>query len=151
SFSRGNVTSALKVTNKEVRGSGTTIFFRPDPEIFSKTDFSAEVLRNAIRTKAYLNPGLKLVFRDESIGEKSEFHYAEGLSAYLRQLLEERKLKVVGEEPFFLEKKDDVEVQIALCWTDSTREDFISFANGIQTSDGGAHEAGAKAGVARAL
>jgi DNA gyrase subunit B/topoisomerase-4 subunit B len=151
SYSRGKTTSALKVVNKSVRGSGTTIFFRPDPEIFPSIKFSASILKQSMQSRAYLNPGLKILFTDESRKETQEYYYPDGIRAYLKQLLEEKNAKVIGDEPFFIERRNGVDVSVALVWTESTREEFISYANGIHTSDGGSHEIGAKAGIVKAV
>ena len=150
-YSRGKPKGAVKTTKKSVRGSGTTIFFRPDPEIFPKTTFSAKTIRLALQTKAYLNPGLKLLFKDETSGKTEEFHYEDGLSAYLRQIIEEKKLKIVGDEPFVIDREDDVQVTLSLVWTESTKEEFHSYVNGIYTADGGSHENGARAGIVKAV
>ena len=150
-YSRGIPESGVKVINEKARGTGTKIFFRPDDEIFPKIDFSSKRIRQNIQTKAYLNPGLRLTFVDEHEGTTEEFFYADGLSAYLRQLLDERKAKIVGDEPFLITRSDDVQITISLAWTDSTTEEFFSYVNGIYTADGGTHEMGAKAGIVKAL
>ncbi len=154
-FSRGRAKSALKVVNKSVKGTGTTIFFRPDTEIFPSIKFSATILRDTIRNRAYLNPGLRIVFIDETTKSRDEFLFPEGIRSYLHHLIEERKAKVVGDEPFFIEKRsdkgDDIEVAIAVTWTESTREEFVTFANGIHTPEGGSHEQGAKSGFVKAI
>ncbi len=151
-FSRGLPQGTLKTIKKGVSGSGTTIFFRPDAEIFRTRKFSAETIRAALKTKAYLNPGLKLTFIDEGAGTDAELYcYEEGLTAYLKEILQEKKLSALSEEPFSLEKGDDVEVRLAFQWTDSTAEIFHTYANGIYTPDGGSHEMGAKAGIVRAI
>ena len=151
SYSRGIPEGGVKTAQRGVQGTGTKIYFEPDPEIFHKTDFSAEILRTTIRTKAYLNPGLHLFFTDEAEGKTEEFCYSDGLIAYLREIIAERGLKVIGDEPFSIQKTDGIEVSIAMCWTDTTSEEFFSYANGIHTVDGGSHEIGAKSGIVRAL
>ena len=150
SFSRGKPTSAMKVVNKKISGHGTSIFFRPDAEIFNKRDFSVTHIRNVVQTKAYLNPGLKITFVDDVSNTKDEFCYNDGLKAYLTQLIAEKKENVAG-EIFFINKDDGVSMSIALAWTENPKEEFLSFANGIHTVDGGSHEMGAKAGIVRAL
>jgi DNA gyrase/topoisomerase IV subunit B len=150
-FSRGVPRGALSAGKPTKERNGTTISFRPDPEIFRKIDFSAELLKNTIRTKAYLNPGLKLTFIDEKTGTSDTFSYSEGLIAYLRELMAEKKAAMIGDEPFVIQGTGDVEVSLALCWTESTSEEFLAYVNGIFTPDGGSHEVGAKAGIVRAL
>lgn len=151
-FSRGAPKGSLKVCKQSGKGTtGTTVFFRPDPQIFAQTRFSAELLRSTLQTKAYLNPGLRVKFVNEKAGSSEEFYYSDGLAAYLRQLLEEKKAKIIGGEIFFVERKDVLEVSLALVWTESTREQFSSYANGIYTADGGSHEVAAKTGLVKAV
>ena len=151
-FSRGKPQGNLKTLQKGIKGTGTTVFFKPDHEIFKIKKFSAETIRTAIKTKAYLNPGLKLTFIDETAGGKPEaYKYEHGLAAYLKELITDRKLAPISDEPFIIEKDEDVDVRIALNWTDATTETFYTYANGIFTPDGGSHEQGAKAGIVRAL
>jgi len=90
-YQRGLPTTKLRSSKIVGKKTGTTIFFRPDPEICSSIHFSAKVIRETIRTKAYLNPGLRLSFLEESSGEKQEFFYEDGLVAYLKQILAEKK------------------------------------------------------------
>jgi DNA gyrase/topoisomerase IV subunit B len=151
SFSRGVPQGPVKVVKKSIKGTGTTIFFRPDPEIFPTTEFSAKTIREALRTKAYLNPGLRLCFIDQCAETEEEFFYQEGLRAYLRQLLSERKAKCIVDEPFVIEKNDSVAVSMSLVWTESTKEEFYCYVNGIYTPDGGSHEVGAKSGIVKAI
>lgn len=150
-FSRGKPKGKMKTAGKSVRGTGTTIFFRPDPKIFSSITFSAQIIRSTIQTKAYLNPGLRLTFIDETSGSKEEFHYEEGIRAYLKNLIEENKLNIIGDDGFYLEREDGARVQVAFAWTDSRTELFRSYVNGIYTADGGSHENGAKSGLVRAV
>ena len=147
----GKPKAALKVVGKDVKGTGTSIFFRPDAEIFKERNFSAKHIRNVLKTKAYLNPGLTLTFLNEATGAKDEFCYQEGLKAYLAELLDERKDSIIGDEPFLIRRDNGMSVTIALAWTEKPREEFLSYANGIHTSDGGSHELGAKSGIVRAI
>lgn len=149
-FSRGKTISALKTTKQSTRGSGTTIFFRPDDEIFSKINFSSSTLRETLQIKGYLNPGIRFIYIDEAKKTKDEFFYQEGLAAYLQQILIDKKAKVIAES-FVLEKQNDIGISVCLAWTEGTSEQFYSYVNGIFTSDGGSHEQGAKAGIVKAL
>jgi len=149
-FSRGKPTSKLKSKSVGGRKTGTTIFFRPDEKIFPKTQFSGKKISETLKTKAYLNPGLKLVYIDEKAKKKETFHFEEGLSAFLKDELERKKAKPFV-DPIVIEKNDEIDVSVALVWTESPREEFFSYVNGIHTSDGGSHENGARAGIVRAL
>jgi len=153
-YSRGKALGPVKTVSKKAKGSGTEIFFRPDPQIFPKTVFSAKKIRETMQIKAYLNAGLKLNFEDHSTSKavvKEEYYYKEGLQAYLNQLLEEKKSTLVGGQPFFLEKNEEISVTVAFAWTESTTENFYSYVNGIYTPDGGSHENGAKSGIVKAV
>ena len=151
SFSRGKATSPMRVIKNNVKGTGTTIFFRPDTTIFPSIQFNPKLIKETMKSRAYLNPGLRLIFNNEAAGEKDEYFYADGLVAYLRQILEEDKAEVIGDEPFVIEKNDGIEISVAFVWTESTEERFYSYANGIHTPDGGSHEIGAKAGIVKAV
>jgi DNA gyrase subunit B/topoisomerase-4 subunit B len=150
-FSRGHPKSKLKVLKKSARGSGTKMFFRPDSEIFPSIEFSPKTIRETIQIKAYLNPGLRLTFVNEVDSTSEEFFYDDGLRSYLMQFLSEKKSKLVGDEPFFIHKSGDIEVSAALAWTESPKEEFHSYVNGIYTADGGSHENGARSGIVKAL
>ena len=151
SFSRGKPVTTLKVVSKNASGTGTSIFFRPDDEIFRKRDFSASHIKNVLKTKAYLNPGLKLSFTNEATDEKEDYFYQDGLKAYLTELIADRKDSIIGDEPFFINRENGISVTLALAWTEKPREEFTSYANGIHTGDGGSHEIGAKSGIVRAI
>ncbi len=151
SFSRGKATTSLKIINKSIKGTGTSIYFKPDPEIFKTIKFSAELLMQTMKSRAYLNPGLKILFSNEVTKEKFEFYYPDGIRAFLKQILEEKKCGVINDEPFYLEKNEEIDVKVAFVWTDSTKEEFYTYANGIYTPDGGSHEIGAKAGIVKAV
>lgn len=151
SYSRGKATSPVKKIREGVKGSGTAIRFSPDPEIFKTILFSPQIIKDTMRSRAYLNPGLKLIFENEATKEKEEYFYPDGIVAYLRQLLEQRKASVVGDETFAIERKEDIEISMAFGWTESTDETFYSYANGIHTPEGGSHEIGAKNGIVKAV
>lgn len=151
SFSQGKPTSKLVSHKSAEKGTGTQIFFRPDSEIFAHRQFDSAVVRSLVRTKAYLNPGLRLRFYDEQAQTREEFCYSDGLVAYLREILGEKKLHPVGDEVFSIDRVNGASIAVAFAWTDAPREDFRSFANGIETSDGGSHEQGARSGIVRAV
>jgi len=148
-YSRGKVKTKLKVVKSSVKGTGTLIQFRPDPQIFKSTTFSAPCLLKALKVRAYLNPGLNIKFIDEAAGTKEEFVYKEGLREYLDEILSEKKLSAIG-EVFTINRDNGTQVLTSFAWTESTKEEFQSYANGIHTSDGGSHEVGAKNGIIKA-
>jgi DNA gyrase subunit B/topoisomerase-4 subunit B len=150
SFKQGKPASALKKTGA-ARGSGTTVFFRPDPTIFPKVEFDAQTIRERLEVASYLHRGVKVTFEDESIGRKDVYQHAEGLVDYLKKIVEERLAKPIHDTPFVLEKENGVRLELVLQWTESTDEHIRSYVNGIPTGSGGTHENGLRAGVGKAV
>ncbi|MCB0334478.1 MAG: hypothetical protein KDD55_13325, partial [Bdellovibrionales bacterium] len=130
---------------------GTKVFFRPDPEIFKQTQFSSKILERTIQEKAFLNRGLSITFIDEGNNQKTVYCYKDGLTSYLKFLLERYSLSPIGGEVFALERADGVKVDLAFCWTESTKERIFSYVNGIPTQEGGSHADGFKSGLSKAI
>ena len=155
-FSRGLATSKIKQIerngqNGEVRGSGTTITFHPDADIFPSITLKPELIAERLETKAYIHKGLTLIFHNEVSGKDTRYHYAEGLKAYLAKLLSAGDKKAVIPEVFHLERPDDPPFECVLIWTESPDERLHTFVNGIPTPFGGTHENGLKAGIVKAV
>jgi DNA gyrase/topoisomerase IV subunit B len=159
SFSRGKPTSKLKKV-RDVRGSGTSISFRPDTEIFGeRAKFDAELLRERLQGKSYLHRGMKVVFTDETLKPKQsfEFQHEGGIAEFLAKMVAERGKPTVPPGPGFYIARDELpgmpagKIEVALVWTESTDEVLRSYANGIPTGSGGTHEAGLKAGLVKAV
>jgi len=149
SFSRGKPTSKLKVTGK-TRSHGTTIWFKPDEEIFgSKLKFDAAEIRAQLEAKTYLHKGLNVVFTDEATGEKVEFSHSGGIADYLSKIMSERQKAQIG-APFYLQK-DEPRIELALAWSEAVDEHVRSYVNGIPTGGGGTHEQGLKSGIVKAV
>jgi len=150
-FSAGVVTSKLKKLGA-AKGSGTTVFFRPDPTIFPKIDFNADTIRDRLEIASYLHRGVKVNFNDESSGKKETFFHQDGILDYLKKILSQAHSKPVNEAPFVLNKEaDDLRLEVVFQWTEATEEVVKSYVNGIPTSSGGTHENGLRAGVAKAI
>jgi DNA gyrase subunit B len=150
SFVRGKSTAPLKKIG-QVRGSGTTITFHPDPEIFPSITFKPKLIAERLEAKAYLHKGLKLTFRNEATKEETTYHYEDGLRAYLAKLLAEGQKKAIISEVFTLEREDEPPLECALTWTESPEESVYTFVNGIPTPFGGTHENGLKSAVVKAV
>jgi len=140
------------------RGSGTTIFFRPDQTIFPKTTFDAEVIRERLEVASYLHKGLKVVFENETAEsgqpKREVFEHKEGLADFQRKILAERKARPVHDAPFTLTREHDetgLKLDLILQWTEATDEHVRSYANGIPTGSGGTHENGMRAGLGKAI
>jgi DNA gyrase subunit B len=152
-FKQGHPVAPLKKAGP-ARGSGTTVFFRPDSTIFPKVEFDSEVIKQRLEVSSYLHKGLKIAFEDESKNEKHVFQHSEGLADYLKTILRERSATPVHEAPFTLSKDGDdggLRIDLAVQWTQSTDEHVRSYVNGIPTGSGGTHENGFRAGLGKAV
>ena len=149
-YRRGKPTGVLK-KGGPAKGTGTTIWFRPDPEIFGKTRFDPARLREVLESKAYLHRGLRIVFRDGVSGESHVYKYEEGIREYLKKIIAERGRTPTQDFVFYLERADDPRMEVALLWTDEPAEHIRSYANGVRTPAGGTHELGLRNGVVRAV
>jgi DNA gyrase subunit B len=152
-FKQGQPVGAVRKVGP-ARGSGTTIFFRPDSTIFPKIEFDAEVIAQRLEVSSYLHKSVKIVFEDESKGEKQTFQHSEGLADYLKKIMVERSATPIHDAAFALERDADdggARVDLALQWTQSTDEHVRSYVNGIPTGSGGTHENGFRAGLGKAV
>jgi DNA gyrase subunit B/topoisomerase-4 subunit B len=149
-FRQGKPVGPLKKLGA-ARGSGTTVYFHPDPTIFPKIEFEPSVLRERLEVASYLHKGLRVQFDDESSGTKEVFEHSEGLIDFLRRIAADRSLKPVHEVPFALFKDNGLRAELVLQWTESTDELVKSYVNGIPTGSGGTHENGLRAGLGKAV
>jgi DNA gyrase subunit B len=133
------------------RGSGTVVFFRPDPTVFPKTTFQPELIRERLEVTSYLHKGLRVSFTHEAAGTTEVFQHDGGVADYLQTILKERQAKPIHEAPFALFRDNGARAELVLQWTESTDEYVRSYVNGIPTSSGGTHEIGFRAGVAKAV
>ena len=149
-FRAGTPVGKLEKVGK-ARGSGTTVFFRPDPEIFPKTDFSPELIRERLEIASYLHKGLTVTFVDETHGKKDTFHHPQGIAEFLGRIVAERGSRAVHEQPFTLFRENGLRLELAFQWTESTDETLKSYVNGIPTGSGGTHELGFRSGMVKAV
>jgi DNA gyrase subunit B/topoisomerase-4 subunit B len=149
-FNRGKAASKIKKVGP-ARGSGTEIYFHPDPQIFPRTEFNPETIRERLEIAAYVHKGLKVIWNDEVNGKKETFKHDDGIVAYLRKLLGEKSARPVHEQPFVFEKENGIKLEMCFSWTEHTEELLKSYVNGIPTTSGGTHENGLRAGVAKAI
>jgi DNA gyrase subunit B len=149
-FKQGKPVGALRKVGP-ARGTGTTVYFRPDATIFPKIEFEPDVIRERLEVASYLHKGVKVVFEDETTKRKSVFEHAEGLVDYLKKIVAERGAKPVHEAPFTLNKDEGLRMDLVLQWTEATDEHLRSYVNGIPTGSGGTHESGLRAGIGKAI
>ena len=151
SFRRGVPTADLAVVD-DATGTGTEIFFRPDPNIFEEVDFDAETISERLDIKAYLTAGLRVVFKNEKDNSRAEYKHDGGIQEYLESVIGTFADGVVHPDPIRVcLDEDGTTIDVVLQWSESTKEHISSFANGIPTADGGTHESGFRDGVAEAV
>ncbi len=149
-FSRGKPKTKLTRLGN-ARGSGTEVFFHPDPTIFPKTDFNPDTIRERLEVASFLHKGLKIHFNDEANGTRQTFHHVEGIAEFLDRLLEQRKAKPVHDKAFLLFRDNGARIEVALRWSEATDEHVQSYVNGIPTGAGGTHENGLRSGITKAM
>jgi DNA gyrase subunit B/topoisomerase-4 subunit B len=156
-YKQGNPQGGVKKLGA-ARGSGTTVFFRPDSTIFPKTQFDAATIRERLEVASYLHKGLKVVFENEAAEDgqpkKEAFEHSEGIADYLKKILADRKARPVHETPFAFAREHDesgLRLDLVLQWTETPEEHLRSYVNGIPTASGGTHENGARAGLGKAI
>jgi len=148
-YARGRAETKLVGRGKTSK-RGTSIFFRPDPEIFGKkARFDPERIRESLEAKSYLHRGLRIVYRHA--GKREEFEHPDGIVEFLRNQVASRGKTVVHQEPFKLDRPANPRLELALQWTESPDEYFRSYANGIPTRSGGTHESGLKQALGKAV
>jgi len=149
-YSRGTPQGKVK-KGEATRKHGTSIYFRPDPEIFgAKSVFDLTLVRERLEAKAYLHKGLRITLTDRATQETTHFEHPLGIVDYLDKRIREKGLSVVHPNVFVLEKADSPRMELVLQWTESTEEGLLSFANGIPTPSGGTHESGLRQAVSKA-
>lgn len=148
-FSRGKPKGNLK-KGKPSKAHGTQIYFRPDADVFSKTNFNYKTILDVSESKAFLNKGLKITIENARDGEKPvTFKYDNGIQDYIKRIVS--GTTVVNQDPFYFEKEEDFKIECAMHWTIATDMEIHSYANSINTSDGGTHEQAVRAGLTKAV
>lgn len=148
-FAKGKTTSPLKVVGESKHTGSRTIFW-PDADIFEETEFEYEVLQHRLREMAFLTKGIKITLEDQRPGSKKKevFHYEGGLREFVK-FINTNKDPIHEDIIYFEYSEDDHEVEVAMQYTDRYNELVLSYANNINTSEGGAHMAGFKSALTR--
>ena len=149
SYKRGVPTEPLKEVGKS-KERGTRVTFKPDGEIFETTEFSFDILSQRLRELAFLNRGVKITIEDERTQKKHEFFYKGGLLSFVEHL-NRAKTAIHPKVVYFEGEKDGVAVEIAMQWNDGYSESVFSFANNINTIEGGTHLIGFKSALTRTI
>ncbi|KYH28026.1 DNA topoisomerase (ATP-hydrolyzing) subunit B [Clostridium colicanis] len=150
-YERGKAITSLDIIGDD-DNHGTTVHFKPDDEIFEEIEFDYDTLSQRLRELAFLNKGIRITLIDERGEEikKDEFHYEGGIKSFVSYL--NRNKEKIHPEPIYVEgKKDDYIVEVALQYNDTYSENIFSFANNIDTVEGGTHLSGFKTALTRVL
>ena len=148
-YRRGNPDSEFAETGHTDR-RGTKIHFKPDTEIFETTTLSFETLSRRLRELAFLNKGLRITIEDERDEKKNKFHYTGGIVSFVEHL-NKKKAPLHDKVVYFSGVRDGIDLEIAMQYNDSYQEQIFSFANNINTQEGGTHLSGLKASLTRSL
>jgi DNA gyrase subunit B len=148
SFERG-----IKTCDLEVKGDtthrGTRVHFLPDGDIFNSTEYNFEILNRRLRELAFLNKGIKIILEDERSDQKSEFLYDGGIKSFVEYL---NRRHTGLHPPVFIDgNRSDVEIEVCLQYNDTFSEKIFTFANNINTVEGGFHLIGFKAALTRTI
>ena len=148
-YDRGKPQSDLQPGEKATK-RGTTIRFKPDPDIFEITTFSFDVLANRLRELAFLNKGLRIQIEDERDEKKVTFHYTGGIRQFV-EYINQNKTAVHPKVQYFEGGRGDTQVEVAVQYNDGYQEYVFSFANNINTREGGSHLTGFRAALTRTI
>ncbi|HHW71413.1 MAG TPA: DNA topoisomerase (ATP-hydrolyzing) subunit B [Clostridiales bacterium] len=148
-YERGNPVTELEVIG-ETDTTGTEITFKADNEIFDNTNYDFDILKKRLRELAFLNKGLKITLEDKRTGRKEEFHYEGGIVSFVEYL--NKNKTVLHPEPIYIYgKKDGTIVEVAMQYNNTYMENIYSFANNINTQEGGTHLSGFKSALTRVM
>jgi DNA gyrase subunit B len=149
SYERGRPTAALDVTGTTKR-RGTKVTFKPDAAVFETTVFSFDTLAQRLRELAFLNGGILITLDDERDAKSHKFRYDGGIVSFVQHL--NKNKAAVNEKPIYMRgEKDGIEAEIALQWNDGYAEAIYSFANNINTHEGGTHLSGFRSALTRSI
>ena len=150
-FARGGITQPIKVIG-ETHHSGTTVRFKPDPQMFDDTVFDYETLHTRMREQAFLNAGLRISISDKRMenGPEDTLCYEGGIREFV-SYINKNKMPVHEDVIYVSGSKNDAVAEIALQYNDGYHEDIVSFANDIRTPEGGMHETGFKTALTRVI
>jgi len=149
SYVRGVPNAPIEVTGTTKR-RGTKVTFKPDTQIFETVEFSFDTLAQRLRELAFLNGGVTITLDDERDGKTHKFHYEGGIVSFVQHL--NKNKAAVNEKPIFMRgDKDGIDCEIALQWNDGYAETVYSFANNINTHEGGTHLSGFRSALTRTI
>ena len=143
------VTELRIIGDVDAKDTGTTVKFLPDESIFSTTEFSFEILSSRLRELAFLNKGVKIIIEEEKTGKKNEFQYEGGIVSFVEHL--NKNKNPLHKTIYFSKGKNGIQFECALQYNDGYQENVFSFANTINTYEGGTHLIGFKTALTRVM
>ena len=148
-YERGVPSTELKEIG-QTKGSGTRVTFLPDHQVFATLDFSWDILANRLRELAFLNKGIEIALRQESDEREELFRYDGGIRQFVQHL--NRNKSALHPDPIYIEKeREGIHAEIAMQYTDAFNETLFSFANNINTIEGGTHMSGFRSALTRTV
>jgi DNA gyrase subunit B len=148
-YERGQTVTPLEIIGTTKR-NGTKVLFKPDADIFESTHFSYDILSQRFRELSFLNRGVKITIEDERENKKNEFFYLGGINSFVEYL--NRNKETVHPKPIYISgQRGDVIIEVSFQYNDSYQEKIFSYANTINTRDGGSHLSGFKTALTRSL
>ncbi|MEE9543289.1 MAG: DNA topoisomerase (ATP-hydrolyzing) subunit B [Thermodesulfobacteriota bacterium] len=148
-YETGKLRAPLKVVGKTTK-TGTRIRFKPDTKIFDVTEFSFDTLSQRLRELSFLNAGVKINITDERTEKSHEFLYKGGINSFVEHLNKNKTL--IHPKPIYINgEKEDVQLEVALQWTEAYSENIYAYANNINTTEGGTHLSGFKSALTRTV
>lgn len=149
-YERGKTASPLNIIGEVgSKETGTTVNFLPDNEIFPITEFSFDILSSRLRELAFLNKGIRITLEDERDGKKHEFHYDGGIISFVEYLNNNKN--PLHKTIYAMKEKNGIQFEYALQYNDGYQENVFSFANNINTHEGGTHLVGFKTALTRVM
>ncbi|MFQ5441139.1 MAG: DNA topoisomerase (ATP-hydrolyzing) subunit B [Thermodesulfobacteriota bacterium] len=149
SYVGGRPVTKLKIEGK-TKKTGTTISFKPDAKIFDATEYSFDTLSQRLRELAFLNAGIKIRIKDERSDKSHEFQYKGGIKSFVEHL-NKAKTPIHPKIIYFTGEKEGVSIELAMQWSNSYSENIFSYANNINTTEGGTHLVGFKSALTRTI
>lgn len=148
-YSRGNAVTKLSIIG-EADTTGTTVSFKPDHEVFEEIEYSFDTLEHRLRELAFLNKGVKIYLKDERYDVEKTFMYEGGIVSFVNYL--NKNKDPLHENPIYIHtRKDNLEVELAIQYNSSYAENIFSFANNINTLEGGTHTSGFKTALTKVI